>query len=106
MLRHFHIPMETVFPKEWKDSHSTTNKKRTRYPYSWKKKSLAINHPLKHTCIQKRIGLYNFGANIRIFWGVTGSFMMTNKGAALRYKHICSRDCSLLQPSLYLTNPF
>lgn len=26
--------------------------------------------------------------------------MMTNKGAALRYKHICSRDCSLLQVSL------
>lgn len=26
--------------------------------------------------------------------------MVTNKGAALRYKHICSRDCSLLQPSL------
>lgn len=99
-FRHFHIPVETVFPKEWKDSHTATNKKRTRYPYSRKKKSLAINHPVKYTGIQKGIGLFRFGANIRILGGCFGSFMMTNKGAALRYKHICSRDCSPLQASL------
>lgn len=47
-FRHFHIPMQTVFPIEWKDSRSTTNKTRRRYPYS-RKKSLVINHPLKPT---------------------------------------------------------
>lgn len=37
-FRHFHIAAETVFPKEWKHSHSTTNKKPTRHPYSRGKK--------------------------------------------------------------------
>lgn len=60
-FRHFHAPAETEFPKEWNDSRSATNKKRTRYPYSrgeeeGRKKSLAINQT------QEYRGLCRFAA--------------------------------------------
>lgn len=100
-FRHFHIPVETVFPKEWKHSHSTTNKKRTRYPYSRKKNPW---QSITHWNIEDftaRIGLHGFGAlTLEDFLGVSEALWWQIKAAAVRYKHICSRDCSLLQASL------
>lgn len=102
-FRHFHIPTETVFPKGWKDSHSATNKKPTRYPYSRKK--VPGNQSPGEIYRKYRAGkgpAQIWSYNIRRFiFGVSGRFVMTNKGAALiRYKHICSRDCSPLLASL------
>lgn len=92
-------------PERMKATHSATNKKPCRYPYSKNENMLAVNLPLEK--INKRLQKLGHRSRQHCNIGVSETFIMTNKGAALKYEHICSRDLDsrlswlrvLLQPS-------
>lgn len=85
--RHFHIPMQTVFPKEWEPL--------TQLPIKSQEGLLIPKRNI--TCNQLPIWKKNErftearspNESTLVYFG---NLIMTNKGAALKYKHICSRD--------------
>lgn len=92
--------MQTVFPIEWKDSRSTTNKKRRRDPYSTQK--IWQPSPIEKYRFSDTVTEMKLSLRFLVF---QETFMMTNKGTALKYKHICSRDRDVLIEAASASKP-
>lgn len=81
--------MQTVFPKEWKPLTQLPIKSQAgilipKTKYCWQ----SASHRKKNKRLQKLGHRSSQHCDI----GVSESYIMTNKGAALKYEHICSRD--------------
>lgn len=75
-------------PERMEATHSTTNKSQAgilipKTKYCWRSTSLWKN---------KRLQKLGHRSSQHCDIGVSESFIMKNKGAALKYEHICSRD--------------
>lgn len=82
--------MQTVFPKEWEPL--------TQLPIKSQgllipKRNITSNQlPIGKKINKKNEGFTEAGSPNESTLLYFGKLIMTNKGAALKYKHICSRD--------------
>lgn len=86
-FRYFHIPNADSIPERLQATHSATNKKPSKYPDSKEGEKKSISNWKN----KRKRNHYHLSSQHRDIL-VSESFIMTNKGAALKYKHICSRD--------------